>query len=41
MSVDGIHDVYVTEGTISGEKFAEYACAKLPLTGVEAIQLFD
>jgi len=24
MSVDGIHDVYVTEGTINGEKFSEY-----------------
>ena len=24
MSVDGIHDVYVTAGTINGEKFAEY-----------------
>ena len=24
MSVDGIHDVYVNEGTINSEKFAEY-----------------
>ena len=24
MSIDGIHDVYITEGTINGEKFAEY-----------------
>ena len=24
MSIDSIHDVYITEGTINGEKFAEY-----------------
>ena len=24
MSLDGIHDVYVTEGTVNGEKFADF-----------------
>ena len=24
MSLDGIHDVYVTEGTTNGEKFAQF-----------------
>ena len=32
VSMDGIHDVYITEGTVNGEKFAE----KLPSTGATA-----
>ena len=24
MSLDGIHDVYVTKGTVNGEKFADF-----------------
>ena len=38
VSLEGIHDVYLTEGTMNGDRFTQYLCEKLIIACLDAIQ---